>query len=270
MPDNPGDYLNNLVGSLGYSYGAEKSIKFTNSRLIADRLLLSIHKSALGTDPAGKLEKILSKMGFPNSNFPRLFDSLNAADIVHFGYEGYDQRYIYKCYLEFTRDYKKSREHGLPGQKLVHIAFKWDPADDRISRTSFYHSYATTTVDLVENLLRQVYRDHNESMVCAMVRDLVSSLMAAKTGEELMLMAVTEEGNERLSFDLNLYDAEIKLCFLEKQMTQIADYFRVAKSKWIDYFNLARDEDLGHLAGGVDGNGNEFFTAYYGVEERAP
>lgn len=270
MPDNPADLLNDLVGGLDYPYLVESSVKFRCSRLFPDRLLLSVRKAALGTEPADTLRKMLLETGFPESDYRKLLAHLDDADIIHFGYEGHDKGYLYKCYLEYAGKYAGSWERETQDRLLVYIAFKWDPAEKSRARTSYYHSHPATTAKEVEKFLLDVYGDYRSSTACTVTRELLATDAVTKIDGDLMVLSVTEEGNNRLSFDLNMYDAELKLSFMENQLAQVADYFKIEKTVWRDYFNAHRNKSLGHLAGGVEGNGNEFYTVYFGVEKKTP
>jgi len=270
MPDDPGVSLNELVGGLHHPYFVESSVKFRNSRLYPDRLLLSIRKAALGTEPAVTLKKILLETGFPASDYRELLAHLDGADIIHFGYEGHDNGYIYKCYLEYAARYSSSWGRESQDRLQVYVAFKWDPADKGRARTSYYHSHPATTVKEVEEFLLQVYGDYSSSTACTVTREILATDAVTKIDGDLMVLSVTEEGNNRLSFDLNMYDAGLKLSFMENQLAQVADYFKIENTAWRNYFNTHSNKSLGHLAGGVEGNGNEFYTVYFGVETRTP
>ena len=270
MPENPGDLLSELVDELDCPYGVERSVKFRRFRLFSDRLLLTIHKAAFGTEPVCNLRNMLAKTGFPEYGYEGLLVHLDAADIIHFGYEGHDRGYIYKCYLEFAERYSKSWGNEVPDKLLVYTAFKWDPAPNGMIRTSYYHSYPATTVKEVEKFLLDVYGSDSQSAACAVTRELLSTDAMTKLDGDLMVLAVTEEDNKRSSFDLNLYDTGMKLSFIENQLDQVAEYFNIEHTVWQKYFNEVRDNSLGHLAGGMDSTGNEFYTVYFGVEERIP
>jgi hypothetical protein len=89
--------------------------------------------------------------------------------------------------------------------------------------------------------------------------------------EELMFMEVSEDNNPRLSFDINVYKAELPLAEMVDLLKEVADYFSVTAQRWSGFLETLSSERLGHISGGVGRNGKEFFTVYYSIEgEKVP
>src|SRR5262249_19651184 len=80
-------------------------------------------------------------------------------------------------------------------------------------------------------------------------------------------LEVTEEGNARRSFDLNLYPAGLTVGDVAPALSRIAAYFALPAGQWGSLFEPIRSRSLGHLAGGIHRAGDDFFNVYYGVEE---
>jgi tryptophan halogenase len=84
---------------------------------------------------------------------------------------------------------------------------------------------------------------------------------------EIQYLEVTEEGNPRRSFDLNVYKSGLRLQDLNPELLRALAYYGIPFSRFAPLYQRIKRERLGHLAGGVDREGNDFMTVYYGVHE---
>jgi hypothetical protein len=152
----------------------------------------------------------------------------------------------------------------------VHYAVKWSPGRSESARISYYYNPPAISLEEVSGCLEHVYTACPASRAYAITLELLSLPEICSLEGDMMLMLVTEEGTDRLSFDVNLYDAEIDLDSISTRLDAVADYFEVDKRAWRELLSGNSMRQLGHLAGGLNGKGSEFFTFYFGVEERKP
>lgn len=268
MSDTPADFLTKLIDKLERPYGAEKSIKIFQSVILSDRLLLTIHKNALGIRPEQRLMFILKEIGFP-AQFNELISArLDSADIVHFGYENYGEGYFYKCYLEFAGYILRAQDLKMQDQQLVHYAIKWDPQNTSNTKFSYYHLQPSPGLNELKQHISQAYVGNTESVAYQVILEILTWDKVTAMQDDIMLLSVTEEGSERLSFDVNLYNADLCFSDISSQLMKVIKYFNVDMEEWARLYKRNSSQVLGHLAGGIDGNGREFFTVYFGVEER--
>jgi tryptophan halogenase len=84
----------------------------------------------------------------------------------------------------------------------------------------------------------------------------------------LQFLEVEEDGNARLSFDLNVYDAGLAVRDFQAPLARLREHFGVRPGQFQALYDQIRNRPLGHLAGGVHRDGEAFATVYYGVERR--
>jgi non-ribosomal peptide synthetase component F len=84
----------------------------------------------------------------------------------------------------------------------------------------------------------------------------------------LQFLEVGEEGNERRSFDLNLYDAGLTLRDAQAPLARLRQHYGVRPGQYQALYDQVSARRLGHIAGGLHRAGESFATVYYGVEAR--
>lgn len=82
--------------------------------------------------------------------------------------------------------------------------------------------------------------------------------------QRLLYLEVTEAGQPRRSFDLNLYDARLLVRDQQAVLFAMRDHFGVRPGQFQALYDQIKARPLGHLAGGVHRNGQAFFTVYFG------
>ncbi len=268
MSDPAEIFLDNLISNLGHHYGAERSIKFSQSEIRSSRLLLTIHKNSLGQNPEKNLFDLLSELSFPSEHKQEISSRLEQADIVHFGYEDYGQGFLYKCYLEFAQQVFLAEEKIALEPVLVHFAIKWDPGKPEKVKMTQYHLRRFPSLDSIKQYVREVYRNCAESLALKTTLEIIDMDVVSSLKDELMIMSVSELNSARYSYDINLYDADLRLSDISSQLVSIVDYFKADRGEWEILYQNNRSSKLGHVAGGIDEKGKEFYTVYFGVEER--
>ena len=268
MPDLPESHLEDLVRRLGSPYGLERSIKFVTGNIYADRILLSIHADTLGESPVTRLKSILDETGFPASSIDQVLDLLPAAELIHFGFERNASGYLYKCYLENSVEYLTAVRRGVRSSALVYTAFKWEPGKTNGLRVSEYTGHAGAELFTITNQIKEIYTENQTSSALAAILSIIEHVTEKNPQIMPMFMTVTEAENPRFSFDLNLYDASLHLNDFHDEVFLVSEYFGVDQGAWTGHYSRIEHMVLGHLSGGIDAMGEEFFTIYFGVMEQ--
>ena len=78
-------------------------------------------------------------------------------------------------------------------------------------------------------------------------------------------LEMSEENNDRVSFDINLYKANLQIKEIYPFLWQICQHYSIS----VETFNLFSEKIntkiFGHLSGGIDKEGKDFLTIYYEV-----
>ena len=259
--------LFDLIGGLSTDYGFERSVKFSHSGLVSDRYLLTVHKDAFGEQPFNTLSALLRRLNMPEACFPEVERELFDADVVHLGLESQSDKITYKVYLEYASKFKMAlrQDDCLTTPQLVHLAFKWSPLDSTKQVKTYYYCLPGMSESAVIQWIQAIYMDKASGMTCQVVTTIFKHALEKTDCSELMFMEVKEDNNQRLSLDLNLYNAEMVVSDVVESLRQVADYFSISKDQWSRFMSHASAEVLGHISGGIGRDGNEFLTVYFGV-----
>jgi hypothetical protein len=97
------------------------------------------------------------------------------------------------------------------------------------------------------------------------VEEIVRLASGKVSAHNLLYLEVTEEGNPRRSFDINMYRANLKVAELHSFLGTIARQLAIPERDYHDLYESTKTQRFGHLAGGLGRDGREFFTVYYGA-----
>ena len=98
----------------------------------------------------------------------------------------------------------------------------------------------------------------------------ILNLGTGKVGPEAFLYFEAEEGyNPRTSFDINMYSAKLQVNELYPLLLDMAGYFSIPLDRFNHFYEAVNDFRFGHLTGGKDREGRDFFTVYF-WEKRRP
>jgi hypothetical protein len=82
---------------------------------------------------------------------------------------------------------------------------------------------------------------------------------------DIQYLEVTEEGNPRKSFDVNIYKSGLLLQDLHEDLLRALRLCAIPRSRFEPFYQRIKTERVGHLAGGVDRDNRDFLTVYFGV-----
>lgn len=265
-PDPAGEtaaFLMNAVRELAPGHYQERSFRIAPQSLQANRFLLSINARQLPADVLERSWKICRQLGLPATLRQQLEAAFAWGDHVHFGFEGEHGRAMCKLYLERTLtglEAARAADSGEPA--LQYLAFKWNVATGEhvVSR---YHWHVGLSASGIEQRIAQLCGAQPGAML-EMARAVLNDAAARLPPQRLLYIEVTEEGQPRSSFDLNLYDARMLVRDQQSVLFAMRDYFGVRPGQFQALYDQIKSRPFGHLAGGVHRNGQEFFNVYFG------
>jgi tryptophan halogenase len=146
---------------------------------------------------------------------------------------------------------------------LMHLAFKWDVLKGTAVTTRYWWRPGLSAAG-IEERLAYVYRDGPQTSfeiaraVLALTRERVAA-------EMLQYLEVEEAENSRRSFDLNLYNAKLQVKHMQHLLDRMREHFDLRPGRVQALYDQIKMKSLGHLAGGVHRDGEDFFNVYYGA-----
>jgi hypothetical protein len=259
--------LHRLVGALGVPYFHERSLRLSEGALAANRFLISLDGRSSRRTPGPVLLDLCNRLGMPPSALERARTGIDAARSVHFGFEG-DGPVIFKFYLEQAAADAEAAAVRQGESVLLHLAFKWDPDDPSRFVTSRYLWFPKLSGEEIRNRLANVYRDGGDERALRIAQTVLAATSGRINARDLQYLEVEEEGNPRRSFDLNFYDAGLRIRDLHPQLAQMRELFSIRPGQFQAVYDQIRDRTAGHLAGGIHRDGRNFFNVYHGFERR--
>ncbi len=243
-----------LVNGLHVDLGSERSFKVFRNIILTDRFLLSVRSNAI---PRDKTLDVCRRLDLPAPFWEPLLQNLPDTRFVHFGFEENEKGSVYKVYLELNF---KNRHYPF----LVYLGFKWDPGDEARRAVARYTCYPSfTPKDIIEKV--SLAFAGPDAGAVEIAKGIVDA--ARRVAQDILYVEVTEDGNPRRSFDLNMYDACLTLGAIRPLLLRMGDHCRLPPEQFAAFIETIKAKRLGHLSGGIDREGRDFFTVHFGVEE---
>jgi hypothetical protein len=257
-----------LVEGLNVEVGFEQSFKIVDANLLDNRFLLGVSKEAIGSRADDDLTSVCSLMGMPEKLLDIFRHYLPQANYVHFGFEQTKQSAVYKVYLEFWGALKEEiRESDQrPGPALLHLGLKWDVFNPTGQVLTRYTWHPWLSPQEIMQAVTGVLAPHTEATPKQAADELISMAVARAPYRDILYLDVTEEGNPRRSFDVNVYRANLRIEEVYPLLSVLCRRHSIPFDTFHSLYDRIKTKRLGHLAAGVDRNGKDFFTVYYGVE----
>jgi tryptophan halogenase len=230
--------------------GFERSFKVSPRKLLANRFLAGVNSRDL---PAETLSGVCGSLRMPRWMLDQVRIRSAEATTVHFGFEQGTTSAIYKVYLEFARRLQLWQADPV----LLHLAYKWDPIEPSRHAVASYVCVPGLDARQIAERVAAV-TSGPARRACGEVLSQVSLRTA-----DLMYLDVTEEGNPRRSFDLNVHEASLAVSDVAAPIAQACTAYGCPPARVQALIDFASSARLAHLAGGVSRDGEEFMTLYY-------
>lgn len=265
-PDPAGDkasWLLAAVTEMAPKHHEERSFRIAPQSLQAHRFLLSISSRQLPADALERAWGIARHLGLPATLRPQVDAAYARADHLHFGFEGEPGRVMCKLYFERAipgQEAAQAEQTGEPA--LQYVAFKWN-VDSGEHVVSHYHWHAGLGTSAIAQRMAAIWGD-GEPASLAMSQSVLDLAAARLSAQRLQYLEVSEGGQPRRSFDLNLYDANLQVRDLQSILFGMRDHFDIRPGQFQALYDQVKSRRMGHLAGGIHRNGQPFFNVYFG------
>lgn len=260
--------LARLIDGLGVEYGLERSFKISDRSLLMNRFIMGFKKDQLPGDPDKTMSSVLMQMGMPGVFIDECRALLPQTEYFHFGFEEQRTGCLYKAYLEF----KVPIEFGTDGSRirqepfLVFLGFKWNPFDSSTRAMSRYTCYPLLSPEEIQEKLACLFERNPGYKSFETAQNIVQNSVKVISNDKIIYEEVSEENNPRKSFDMNLYGADLCIRDIYPLLMDIGRHYALPDDQFVRLCDRIRDKRFGHLSGGIDREGNDFLTVYYGVE----
>ena len=263
--DAHGRRLMRHVGELRTRATLERSFRLRPGALHTNRFMFSLAREPLGPDGSERIAVLASRLGMADGLLDEVRRYLPMVPYVHPGYEGDGESSLYKLCLEFGAQCESiAADDPAPH----HFAFKWwvdDPDRHVVSRYFWHPKLSAREIDAR-------VADHFAGPGLAVPRDVARSLLAVAADrvspDALHYLEVAEPGNVRRSFELNLYDADLRLPDVYPWFARITEHFAIGPGRFNPFFATNATTSLGHVAAGVHRDGEPFFNVSYNVVKK--
>lgn len=252
-----------IVESLGVGCGYERSFKLAAGRILANRYLLGVETRQL---TAAQLLTICRRLAMPAPLRDQFQAGLADANLVLLGFEDSEQHgCLYKVYLEYWERLRTRLRQGLaPGERhLLHQGFKWyidAPAKQLVSR---YECLPGLGGADIQARIEAIYAALPQAAGLEASRRMLAAARRRRPRRQLLYVEVSETGNARRSFDLNLYPAELRVRQVAALVRQVAAALAVPGDRLERLLAMIPDQRLGHLSAGIARSGDEYLSVYY-------
>lgn len=257
--------LREMIKGLDVPFGFERSFKMAHESFLPGRFLTGFQANALTGESRGQILDICRKIQMPESFLSSFEAGLPEANYVLFGFEKNEKARFYKIYLEFTDRLRKAFESNpdRPEPFLMFIGFKWDILDPSRKIITDYTCYPSCVLRDMRQKASNFFspeKGKEPDRIMEGILDLASH--RAGPGDFLYLEA-DEPSSPRKSFDINLYRAGLSMAEIYPLLLDMACHFSVPMKDFHRVYGSAKEQILGHVAGGIDREGRDFLTLYF-------
>lgn len=232
--------------------------------MLSERILIGVDTAAAS---ANILLEIAKDCGMPQAGFELLFSHSSAANAVFFGFEELGTSCVCKVYLEFWEVVKHEvRASGSTAPQLLHLGVKWNSANPQRHEVARYECHPMLGVGAI---LQRMAACHGRSGVspmisplCGVTQDIVQRAYQRNRAASMLYLEVSEQGNPRSSYDINLYKSAISVSDCAEQLRSAGAYFDIAQEQLEAQLERLGAHPFGHISSGLDRHGHEFISVY--------
>jgi len=266
--DKKADLLFQLTNDLNVPIGAERSFKIAKNTILANRFLLGFEKDTIQEKPHERILDICGRMDMPGDLLEAFEQHLPDAKYIHFGFEENKGTCVYKAYLEFydriereMRSSPSTTEHFL-----MHLGFKWDVSDKSRQAITRYTWYPYLSVENSMKKLSNILDSNQHQAPLELTKGVLNIALRRIPHHDILILDVNEQDNPRKSFDINIYSAKFQLSELYPFLLDMGRHYSIPYDQLHNLYEPIKNRIFGHLSGGIDREGKDFLTVYYGVE----
>lgn len=248
----------------------ERSFKLEPGRLITQRYMLGVRTD---TTSEAVLIAAARAVGMPQAALDAFAQSLGTASTVLFGFEGVNLPWssgdapVFKVYAE----YRPRLVDWLPGDAAVELfrGFKWQPDEPHAWIETRYGCRPGLTVEEVRARGAQMLATPALEPVRAAVNAVLERSLATDPGFQPQWLELGESGQPIRAFDLNLYEAGLRVADIARPLSALARRFAILPDDLERLLAIAGPGLLGHVSAGESRRGAGFLTVYFEPAESA-
>ena len=257
---DPSQLLIARLDALHLPYGREDSFKLCRGRVLGNRVLIGVESSSM--DPGNALA-LATELGMPDACLGLLSPLAAEANTVFFGYEDLGASWVCKVYLEFWDKVKQEiLRTGSQAPQLLHLGVKWDTGQPGRHQVAHYHCHPLLNLRIILRRMAACYGSEGPALLCGLAQDIVRTAAQRRPDASMLYLEVSEAGNPRTSFDINLYKSAMLVADASAQLRQAGDFFEIAAAGIEAQLQRLGHCPLGHLSSGVDRHGQPFLSVY--------
>jgi hypothetical protein len=262
------DFLIGLIKELNVMYDFERSFKMSQRKMLWHRFLVVVDKNDIRGTSHERVLSICERMGMPEDFFGMFKENLSQANPVDFGFEADEGSCIYKAYLDFLPQLRRGGDIKLNQTKphIMFLGFKWDVLDPTKKALTKYTWYPSLSFEEIVEKLSDIYHSDKGRKSNDLAEEFLGIISSRTTHDKVYYLDVSEEHGQRRSYDINAYSANLQLKELYPLMTKIWQYFSIPAEEFSDLYRQMETKIFGHFSGGMDREGNDFLTVYFGLE----
>lgn len=257
-----------LVGGLRTPFALEKSVRLCHQALLPNRYLITLAKSALGPKGDERVLGVSRELGISPTLVPEVERYLPMASAVHWGYEQSLKSSLYKLYIEFRAVDEAIRSLDAADPIPQHLAFKWDASNPERYVVSRYLWHPGITYPALDARFDEIYASPEHVEAREISRWIIRLASHRIPSEDLHYLEVAEVGNARRSFDLNLYDGDLRVSDLFPALKRMCQQYAIPPEPFMNLYEQIEGHVLGHVAGGIHRKGETFFNVYFSAEPK--
>ncbi len=252
-------HLLQLIEGLGVHAVLERSFKMLEHTLLTNRFLWGFKRDSLSEQSGERLLTICERLRMPDHFLEAFRNNLFV------GFEENERTCRYKAYLEFGDRLVKAKAENRSDPLLMYLGFKWEAEDNRRCSVARYTCYpALSASDMIERMSR-VYGQAS-STPFEIAREIVGHAAGRVGDDRFLYMETTEDGNPRNSFDINLYNARLRLQDLYPLLLRMCQHYAIPSEQFHAAYTPLSVVPFGHVTGGLDRDGKDFLCVYFGAQ----
>jgi hypothetical protein len=247
------------VEAEGWPHGREQSFKMARATLLRDRLLVGVQRSAVSPS---RLWALAGALGMPAAGQDLLARQWERANAVFLATEENAAARMYKVYLEFWDEARRAVRGGERAPQLLHLGVKWSSARPGHHEEARYMVHPLLGLRDILRRMRDCYPAETANSGMELAQRIVRKAAMRDPQASFLYLEVSEAGNPRRSFDINLYKSGLRVADVAAELRSLAEHFGIATADIEEQLPQLGDRALGHLSGGSDRHGAEFLSVY--------
>jgi len=252
-----------IVEAMKVKCGYERSFKLCRNTILSNRYLLGINTADV---TATTLVDACRQLGMPSNLLEEFRAGLVGANLVFLGFEANASvGALYKVYIEYWGQLlgKLHDDPMYADPHILHKGFKWQYDCPEKNLVTWYQCYPGMSMDEIVQRIQLQYLDISEQMCLDSVNKIITLARNRTSEGKFLYLEVSEQGNPRQSFDLNLYPAGLQMKEVAKPISEAAVNLNVPKDMFTQLMSIIPKKLFGHISAGIGRDGQEYLTIYY-------